>query len=107
MTALAWIGGLLTYQGALAVDARGAPLRTIFEAAQEAGAVVISYGVFGNAVLSFIIVAFAVFMLVKGVNSLEKKEAPAPAAPTTKDCPHCCTAIPIKATRCPNCTSEV
>ena len=76
-------------------------------AAQEAGAVVISYGVFMNAVISFLIVAFAVFLLIKGVNKLqEEKEAP-PEEPTTKECPFCMSTIAIKATRCPNCTSEL
>ena len=75
--------------------------------AQEAGAVTISYGLFINAVISFLIVAFAVFLLIKGINKLQaEKEAP-PAEPTEKECPHCCSSIPIKATRCPNCTSEL
>lgn len=75
--------------------------------AQSAGAVTISYGLFINAVISFLIVAFAVFMLIKGINRLEHpKEAPV-AEPTTKECPHCCSTIALKATRCPNCTSEL
>jgi large conductance mechanosensitive channel len=75
--------------------------------AQAAGAVTINYGFFINTVISFLIVAFAVFLLIKGVNRLKRKEeAPAPE-PTTKDCPFCFTAIPIKATRCPNCTSAL
>lgn len=76
-------------------------------AAKAAGAVTIGYGVFMNAVISFLIVAFAVFLLIKGINKLQReKEAPA-AEPTTKDCPRCFTAIPVKATRCPNCTSDI
>lgn len=77
-------------------------------AAQEAGAVVISYGVFINAVISFIIVAFAVFLLIRSINRLrrEEEEAP-PAEPTTKECSHCYSTISIKATRCPHCTSEI
>lgn len=76
-------------------------------AAQAAGAVTINYGVFINKVVSFIIVAFAVFLLVKAVNRLRRlHEAPA-AQPTTKTCPRCYSAIPIKATRCPHCTSEL
>ena len=75
--------------------------------AQAAGAVTISYGLFANAVISFLIVAFAVFLLIKGINKLQReKEVPA-AEPTTKECPHCCSTIAIKATRCPNCTSEL
>ena len=76
-------------------------------AAKEAGAVTINYGLFINSVISFAIVAFAVFLLIKGMNSLQKKEEEAPAEPTEKDCPHCFTSIPIKATRCPHCTSEL
>ncbi len=79
-------------------------------AAQEAGAVTINLGLFLNAVISFLIVAFAVFMLVRGFNRLrsqfERKEE-APAEPTTKECIYCYTTIPIKATRCPHCTSEL
>jgi large conductance mechanosensitive channel len=74
-------------------------------AAQAAGAVTISYGIFINAVISFMIVALAVFLLIKSINKLQK-EQPAPE-PTEKDCPKCFTRISIKATRCPNCTSEI
>jgi large conductance mechanosensitive channel len=74
-------------------------------AAKSAGAATINYGLFLNAVIDFLIVAFVIFMLVRQVNKL-KKPAPAPAA-TTKDCAFCFTAIPIQATRCPNCTSEL
>ena len=75
--------------------------------AKAAGAVTINYGMFINTVISFLIVAFAIFMVVKGMNSLKKKEEAAPAEPTEKDCSHCFTSIPIKATRCPHCTSEL
>ncbi|MBI5665183.1 MAG: large-conductance mechanosensitive channel protein MscL [Nitrospirae bacterium] len=85
--------------------ATAGPFSTLADA-QKAGAVTINYGMFVNKVVSFAIVAFAVFMVVKGVNSLKKKEAP-PAAPATKDCSFCYTAIPVKATRCPHCTSEL
>ncbi len=72
--------------------------------AQAAGAVTISYGLFINAVISFLIVAFAVFMLIKGINKLhEEKEV----AVTTQECPHCCSVIPLKARRCPCCTSNL
>ncbi len=74
--------------------------------AQAAGAVTVNYGVFFNAVISFLIVAFAVFLLIKGINAAKRKEEP-PAEPTTKDCPYCLSAIPIKATRCGHCTSEL
>ncbi len=75
--------------------------------AQAAGAVTINYGVFFNAVISFVIVAFAVFMLIKGLNNMKRQEEAPPAEPTTKECPFCLTTIAIKATRCPNCTSEL
>jgi large conductance mechanosensitive channel len=75
--------------------------------AQSAGAVTLNYGLFINQVISFVIVAFALFMVVKVMNRM-KREQPAPAAaPTTKDCPQCATAIPIAARRCPHCTSTI
>jgi large conductance mechanosensitive channel len=73
--------------------------------AKAAGAVTVNVGVFVNTVINFVIVAFAIFLVVRGMNRM-KREAPA-AAPTTKECPHCFTAIPIKAVRCPNCTSQL
>jgi large conductance mechanosensitive channel len=76
-------------------------------AAQQAGATTLNYGLFINAIISFIIIAFAVFMMVKGVNQL-KRPRPAPAAaPTAKDCPRCFSTIPIKATKCPHCTADL
>ena len=76
-------------------------------AAKAAGAATINYGLFLNTIINFLIVAFAIFMLVRQVNRLQKP-APAPAAaPSTKDCPFCLSAIPIKATRCPQCTSQL
>ena len=74
-------------------------------AAKAAGAVTMNFGLFINTIINFIIVAFAIFMVIRNINRL-KKPAPA-AAPITKDCSFCYTAIPIKATRCPNCTSEL
>jgi large conductance mechanosensitive channel len=74
--------------------------------AQAAGAPLVKYGVFLNTVLDFLIVAFVIFLLVKQINRLKRKEE-APAVPTHKECEHCHTQIPIKATRCPNCTSQL
>jgi large conductance mechanosensitive channel len=76
-------------------------------AAKQAGAVTINYGLFINSVISFIIVVFCVFLLVKTMNRLKREEAAPPAEPTTRDCPFCYSAIPLKASRCPQCTSEV
>jgi large conductance mechanosensitive channel len=74
-------------------------------AAKEAGAVTLNYGMFINSIVTFVIVGFSIFMVVRSVNKM-KKPAPA-AAPTTKDCPFCLSAVALKATRCPNCTSEL
>ncbi|MDN0084002.1 large conductance mechanosensitive channel protein MscL [Crenobacter sp. SG2305] len=76
-------------------------------AAKAAGAVTLNIGLFINALVSFLIVAFAIFMLVKAINRLKREEAPAPVEATTKDCPHCLSSIPLKATRCPQCTSQL
>lgn len=75
------------------------------EAAREAGAVTLNYGVFINVLITFLIVALAVFILVKAVNKLYSK--PAPPTPDTRPCPYCTMTIPLAATRCPNCTSQV
>ena len=77
------------------------------EAAKAAGAATLNYGMFLNTVIDFLIVAFAIFLLIKQVNRLMPKKAEAPAAPTTKECPRCLSQIPIKATRCAHCTSDV
>ena len=84
------------------------PLSGTFESlakAKEAGAPTINYGMFGNTVIDFVIIAFVIFMIVKQMNKLKKPEAP--AAPTTKDCPQCLMTIPIKATKCGHCASDV
>lgn len=75
--------------------------------AQEAGAPVVAYGAFLNRVIDFLIVAFVIFLVVKQMNRLQRKEeGPAPE-PTEKTCPHCATAIPVAATKCPHCTSSL
>lgn len=75
--------------------------------AKAAGAVSLNYGLFANTVISFLIVAFSVFLLIRGINQLKRKEEAPPPVPTTKDCPFCLISIPVKATRCPHCTSEL
>lgn len=93
---------LLLRDGAVA-----GPYASLVEA-KKAGAVTLNYGLFINAVVSFAIVAFAVFLLVRAINRLKRQvEAPAAAEPATKECPYCCSAVPVKATRCPHCTSEL
>ncbi len=81
-----------------------APYHSLVDA-KAAGAVTLNFGLFVNAIISFTIVAFALFMLVKGMNRLRANEAPKPVS--TKKCPHCCSDIAIEATRCPHCTSEL
>ena len=84
----------------------GGPYATLVDA-QAAGAVSINYGTFLNTIVSLLITGLAVYFMVRGINRMQR-EKPAPAAaPTTKDCPYCLSAIPIKATRCPNCTSQL
>lgn len=85
------------------INLSGKAYATLAEA-KAAGAVTINYGIFLNAVFDFLIVAFAVFLLIRQVNRL--KSAPA-VSPTTKDCPHCFSAIPLRAVRCPHCTSAL
>jgi large conductance mechanosensitive channel len=86
--------------------AAAGPYATL-EIAKKAGAVTLSYGAFFNTVISFIIVAFSVFLLVKGMNKLKRQQEAPAAAPTTKACPHCLSTIPIKASKCAHCTSQL
>lgn len=76
-------------------------------AAQAAGAPTLNYGLFLNTVIDFLIVALIIFLVIRGVNRLIPRKPAAPAAPSTRECPFCCSTINIKATRCPNCTSEI
>lgn len=73
--------------------------------AKAAGAATINYGLFLNTIIDFVVVAFIIFLLIRQVNRFKKKEEP--AVPVTKDCPYCLSAVPVKATRCPHCTSEL
>jgi large conductance mechanosensitive channel len=75
--------------------------------AQAAGAVTINYGVFINAVISFLIVALAVFLVIRAINQMRREEEPPLAEPTDRNCPYCLSTIPIRATRCAFCTSEL
>jgi large conductance mechanosensitive channel len=85
-------------------DAAPAPYASL-AAAKAAGAVTLNYGAFINTIITFLVVAFAVFVLVRAVNRLYRR--PAPPTPDTKPCPFCSLSIPLKATRCPNCTSQL
>ena len=101
-------GGIDFSNWFIALD--GGKYATLLEA-QEAGAATLNYGVFITQVITFLIMAFVIFMMVKTMNKMadmgKKEESAAPAAPTTKKCPHCCSEIAIEATRCPHCTSQL
>jgi len=75
--------------------------------AQLAGAATINYGLFISTVIDFLIVAFVIFLLVRQINRMRAEPEEVPAEPTSKNCPYCATEIPLQATRCPNCTSEI
>ena len=90
----------------LFINLSGQHYATLTEA-KKAGATTINYGVFLNTVINFIIVAFAVFLLVRQINRMKRQEEAPPAKPATKECPYCLSTIPLKATRCPHCTSEL
>ena len=75
--------------------------------AKKAGVATLNYGLFLNSIIQFLIVAFAIFVMVKQLNRLQAAPAEPPAAPSTKDCPFCATAIPVAAKKCPHCTSAL
>src|SRR5512139_1742751 len=87
--------------------AKAPPPYESLTAAKAAGATSINYGIFINTIITFLIVAFAVFLLIRNINRLRQQEEAPPAVPTTKECSYCFSAIPIKATRCPHCTSDL
>jgi large conductance mechanosensitive channel len=101
--------GNVDFENLFAVLKQGAtmgPYASLADA-KAAGAVSMNYGVFINTIISFIIVAFCVFLLIRSINKLKRKEEAPPPEPTTKECPFCFSTIPVKATRCAHCTSEL
>ena len=90
----------------LFINISGKSFATLAEA-KAAGAATLNYGIFLNTVVDFVIVAFAIFLLVKQVNRVTRKPEPAPVTPTTKECPQCLSVIPLRAVRCAYCTSEL
>jgi len=101
--------GNVDFENLFAVLKQGAtagPYASLADA-KAAGAVSMNYGVFINTIISFVIVAFCVFLLIRNINKLKRKEEAPPPEPTTKECPYCLSTISIKATRCAHCTSEL
>jgi large conductance mechanosensitive channel len=101
--------GLLLGQvdfSSLFINLSGHPYASLAEA-KAAGAPTINYGVFLNTVIDFVIVAFAIFLVVRFINRLRRQPEAAPEAPTTRECPFCLSSIPARATRCPHCTSAL
>ncbi len=90
----------------LYINMSGTPYASLAEA-QAAGAPTLNYGVFINTIINFVIVAAAIFLIIRLANRLQRLRPAEKPAPTTKECPYCISSIPIKATRCPNCTSEL
>lgn len=90
----------------LFINLSGKPYASLADA-KAAGAATMNYGLFLNTVIDFVIVAFVIFLLIRAVNRMRREQEAAPAAPTTKECPYCLSSIPIKATRCANCTSQL
>jgi large conductance mechanosensitive channel len=90
----------------LFINLSGQPYASLAEA-KAAGAPTINYGVFLNSVIDFVIVAFAIFLLVRSINRLSRQPEATPEAPTTRECPFCLSSIPLRATRCPQCTSTL
>lgn len=90
----------------LFIDLSGKGYATLADA-KAAGAATLNYGLFLNTIFDFIIVAFVIFLVIRQMNRMKKPAPVIAAAPTTKTCPYCATEIPLKATRCPNCTSQL
>src|ERR1700690_3382965 len=92
--------------GNLFISLSGKSFSSLQEA-KAAGAPTLNYGLFFSTILDFLIVAFAIFLMIKQINRMKREEAPAPAVPVTKECSFCFSVIPLKAMRCPQCTSEL
>ena len=105
MPPIGLLAGRLDFSN-LFIDLSGGGHKTL-AAAKAAGAATLNYGVFVNAVIDFIIVAFVIFIVVRQVNRMKRQQEAPPPSPASKDCPYCLSAIPLKATRCAHCTSEL
>ena len=110
MPPFGWLLGGVEFEDFYLLVKSGSPAGpyTTLADAQAAGAVTVNYGLFINAIITFLLVAMAMFLLVRAINRVQKgKERKESAEPTTKDCPYCLSSIPLEATRCPHCTSQL
>lgn len=109
MPPVGWLLGGMDFEDLYLLIKAGDPLGPYpsLADAQTAGAVTINYGRFINSIVSFLIVAFVMFLLIRSINRLRREKKEEAPEPTTKECPHCHTEIPLKATRCPHCTSQL
>jgi len=110
MPPIGWLLGGVDFENFYLTVKTGTPAGPYLSLAdaQASGAVTVNYGLFINAIISFLIVAIAMFLIIRAINRLQEgKEEDQDPAPTTRDCPFCFTAIPIQATRCPHCTSQL
>jgi len=105
MPPIAWVTGKVNFSN-LFINLSGGQYSTLAEA-KAAGAATVNYGIFINNIISFLVVAVCVFFLVKQINTLKRKEDVESIAPSQKPCSYCFSSISIKATRCPQCTSEL
>jgi len=107
MPPFGWLLGGVNFENFYLTVKPGSPIGPYASLAdaQVAGAVTVNYGIFINAIISFLIVALAMFLLIRAINRLQEDQPE--AAPTSRDCPYCFTSIPIQATRCPHCTSRL
>ncbi|MEX1997759.1 MAG: large conductance mechanosensitive channel protein MscL [Candidatus Andersenbacteria bacterium] len=90
----------------LFIDLSGKGYKTLTQA-QAVGAPTINYGLFLNAIIDFLVIAFVIFIVIKQINRLQRKERQQPTDPTQKNCPYCALSIPVQASRCPHCTSAI
>jgi large conductance mechanosensitive channel len=109
MPPIGWLLGDMDFSNMYILLSEGTPASPYASLtdAQAAGAVTLNYGLFINAVISFLIVAFAIFLLIRTFNRMQREEEAPPAEPTTQDCPYCLSEIPLGAARCAHCTSEL
>ncbi len=106
MPVLGLLIGKVDFKNLFIVLGSDAEFATV-EAAAEAGVPTLNYGIFINQIIDYLLITISIFLMVRAIEKMRKKEKEEPAAPDTKECPFCCSKIPLNATRCPNCTSVI